>query len=77
MPISDLTEPQKEKLKTMNLDPVLQGILNSATVSPVVQYKVFTQVAGKNCDFFTETFTSKDDLPNRAPQKFNYNIPDE
>ena len=75
MPIIDLTAPQKEKLKAMNLDPVLQGILNNATVAPVVQFNIFTQVAGTNCDFFTETFTSKDDLSTRAPEKFNYHIP--
>ena len=76
MPINDLSEAQKTRLKTMNLDPVLQGILNNATVSPEIQFNIFTQVAGTNCDFFTETFTTKDDLSARAPEQFGYNIPD-
>ena len=72
MGIKDPSEDQKKKLKELSLDPTLVGLFNDAGISPVVQYFIFTSVAGKNLDLFVETFNDKADISARAPDKFCY-----
>ena len=72
MGIKDPGDDQKKDLKQLILDPTLVGIFNDAGISPVVQYFIFTSVAGRNLDLFVERFNNKADITARAPDKFSY-----
>ena len=72
MGIKDPGDDQKKKLKEMILDRTLVGIFNDCGISPIVQYYIFTSVAGRNLDLFVETFNDKADVTTKAPDKFRY-----
>ena len=52
MGIRDTSDEQKKQPKQLNLDPTLVEIFNKATVSPIVQFYIFTNITGRNVDLF-------------------------
>ena len=52
MGIRETSEEQKLQFKQLNLDPTLVEVFSNATVSPIVQFYIFTNIAGRNVDLF-------------------------